>query len=164
MGDAAQGELLKHVVFEKPFKVVPKYENWKTPDSYFRYPDSANLPEKMKVWRVQRSGKSYGGVVALSWGFNDSPDAEVLTPGYNEAKEYGAVGVGRHGNFLQWGFSAPPSEMTEVGRNFFLNCVCYIDKFDGKGPLIRRVQSDRITPVMMALLLDKIKDKNGAIF
>ena len=158
MGDAAQGELLKHVVFEKPFKVVPKYENWKTPDSYFRFPDSAHLPEKMKVWRVQnqRSGKSSNGVVARSWGFNDSPDAEVLTPGYNDGKEHGAVGVGRHGNFLQWGFSAPPSQMTEAGRKFFLNCVCYIDKFDGKGPLIRRVQSDRIAPVRMALLMPRI--------
>ena len=126
MGDATQGELLKHVVFEKPFKVVPKYENWKTPDNYFRYPDSAHLPEKMKVWRVQKSGKTYGGVVARAFGFNDSPDAEVLTPGYNSGKENGAVGVGRHGNLLQWGFSAPLSKMTDAGRKFFLNCVCYI--------------------------------------
>ena len=157
MGDAAQGELLKHVVFEKPFKVEPKYENWKTPDSYFRYPDSAHLPDKMKVWRVQKKGQVTRGVVARSWGFNDSPDAEVLTPGYNDGKEHGAVGVGRHGNFLQWGFTAPPSKMTEAGRNFFLNCVCYIDTYDGKGPLVRQVQNDRINPVMMALFLEKIK-------
>jgi len=158
MGDAAQGEPRKHVVFEKPFKVEPEFEYWKTPSSYRRYPGGKELPDKLKVWRIQNTGKSYGGVVARSWGFNDFPDAEVLTPGFNRGKESGAVGVGRHGNFLQWGFSAPPSRMTEAGKRFFLNCVCYIQKFDGKGPLIRRMRSDRINPIRLALLLDKIKE------
>ncbi len=89
------------------------------------------------------------GVVSRSWGFNDSPDAEVLTAGYNTGKENGGVGVGRHANFLQWGFSAPPSKMTEAGRRFFLNCVCYIAKFDGKAPLVRRHSSDRFSGVRL---------------
>jgi hypothetical protein len=147
------------MVFEEPFKVEPKFEYWNTPENYRRYPGGDALPDKIKVWRIQKTGKEGGGVVARSWGFEDSPDAEVLTPGFNCGKESGAVGVGRHGNFLQWGYSAPPSKMTEAGRRFFLNCVCYIQKFEGRKPLIRRVQNDRMEPVMRALLIDKVQDK-----
>jgi len=50
--------------------------------------------------------------------------------------------------------------MTDAGRNFFLNCICYIRKFDGKGPLVRRMRSARIDPVRLAMLITKIKDKD----
>ena len=158
MGDAAQGEPRKHEVFEKPFKVEPKFELWKTPSRYRQLPGGEGLPDKVKVWRIQDTGKTYGGVVARAWGFEDSPDTEVLTPGYNDGKENGAVGVGRHGNFLQWGFSAPPSQMTDAGRKFFLNCICYIRRFDGKGPLVRRKTGHRTYAVRDAMLINEIKD------
>lgn len=118
----------------------------------------------MKVWRVQDHSKVRGkipnSVVARAYGFTDSPDAEVLVKGFNTGKEYGAVGVGRHGNFLQWGYSLPPSKMTEAGRKFFLNCICYIHKFDGKAPLIRRTSSHRWNAIRLAAVLDKIKNKS----
>ena len=98
----------------------------------------------MKVWRVQRLSDEPAnlarpsGAVARPWEPKDAPDAEVLAAGYNLGKMNGAVAVGRHGNFLQWGFSAPPSQMTEAGRKFFLNCICYIVQFDGKSPRTRK--------------------------
>ena len=52
--------------------------------------------------------------------------------GYNVGKENGSIAVGRHGNFLQWGFSASPSDMTAAGRNLFLNCIHYMAKLEGK--------------------------------
>lgn len=118
----------------------------------------------MKVWRVQDHSKIRGkipnSVVARSYGFTDSPDAEVLVKGFNTGKEYGAVGVGRHGNFLQWGYSLPPSKMTDAGRKFFLNCICYISRFDGKAPLIRMTSSHRWNAVRLAAVLDRIKNKD----
>jgi hypothetical protein len=159
MSDAAHGGSLQHEVFSKPFKVQPAYELWDTPNSYRRYPGGKSLPAKMKVWRIQNTGKSYGSVVARSYGFNDSPDAEAIVPGYNNGKEYGAVGIGRHGNFLQWGFSGAPSQMTQAGKCLFLNCICYISRFDGKGPLIHCEQPARANAVRLALLINKIKDK-----
>jgi hypothetical protein len=160
MGDAAQGEPIKHIVFEKPFKVEPQFELWNTPENYRRYPGGDKLPDKIKVWRVQNTDKTFGGVVSRSYGYNDSPDAEILTPGYNGGKECGAVGVGRHGNFLQWGFSAPPSQMTDAGKSFFLNCVSYIHKFDGKAPLVRTVSPDRMDSIRIAALISQISDKS----
>jgi len=78
------------------------------------------------------------GAVARPLEPKDAPDAEVLAAGYNVGKMNGAVAVGRDGNFLQWGFSAPPSQMTEAGRTFFLNCICYIVRFEGKPPRPRK--------------------------
>ena len=124
MGDAAQGEPIKHEVFSSPFEVEPRYESWETPGNYRGFPGGDKLPQEMKVWRIQNTGKRSGGVVSRLYGFTDSPDAEILTPGFNVGKESGAIGVGRHGNFLQWGFSAPPSKMTDAGRKFFLNYIC----------------------------------------
>jgi hypothetical protein len=85
-------------------------------------------------------GKKGGGAVARGeYFFGDSPgvDAEILALGVNSAKHYGEVGIGRHGNFLLWGYSASPTQMTEPGRRLFLNCICYIHRFDGKAPLVR---------------------------
>ncbi|MHC4459813.1 MAG: hypothetical protein ACYS30_00130 [Planctomycetota bacterium] len=160
MGDAAHAESLEREVFQKPFKVEPEFEYWDTPNNYRRFPDGDKLPKKMKVWRVQQTDKSSGGVVSRSYNFGDYPDDEALVMGYNLGKEYGAVGVGRHGNFLQWGYSAPPSIMTEAGYKFFLNCISYIRKFDGKGPLVRRHRSARINAIRLAALINEISDKN----
>jgi hypothetical protein len=136
LGEAAQGELPKHEVFEKPFKVEPVYEMWETPSVYRGYPGGKELPDKLKVWRVQKTTDKPAGTTrpygAVARPFENSADAEALVAGYNNGKMSGAVAVGRERNFLQWGFSAPPSTMTDAGRNFFLNCVCYIAKFEGK--------------------------------
>jgi hypothetical protein len=159
MGDAAHAESLDHEVYSKPFKVVPRFESITTPRNYRRYPDGDKLADKMKVWRVQNTGKRIGGVVARSYGFTDSPDAEIIAPGVNVGKEYGAVGVGRHGNILMWGYSAAPSQMTGAGRKLFLNCMHYISRFEGKSPLIRRASSDRMNAIRLAALITRIKDE-----
>jgi hypothetical protein len=159
MADAAHAGSFEHELFSKPFKVEPQFEYYNTPDNYRRFPDGDKLPSQMKVWLVQKTGKRYGSVVARSYGFTDSPDAEAIVLGFNTGKEYGAVGISRHGNFLQWGYWAPPSQMTEAGRKLFLNCICYIHKFDGKAPLVRKVSSDRWNAVRLAALINLIKDE-----
>jgi hypothetical protein len=151
MGDAAHAESLNHEVYCAPLTVQPEFEYRKTPENYAqRYPGPGKLPDQMKVWLVQKTGKPVGGVVARGEGFTDSPDAEVLASGFNIGKAYGDVGIGRHGNFLQWGYSAPPSQMTEAGRKLFLNCIHYIRKFDGQAPLSRRKSSTRTEVVAWA--------------
>ena len=94
----------------------------------------------MKVWRVQEKGyledtDTKPGMVAFGEGFSDSPAAEAMARGIN-SKTPAHVSIGRHGNYLLWGFSASPSGMTDEGRNTFLNCVCYIKKFAGEKPIL----------------------------
>lgn len=165
MGDAAHVESLEHEVYRTPFAVEPSVESWNTPDNYKRShlgPDK--LPEKMKVWLVQKTGKSVGGVVARGGGFADSPDAEVLALGFNVAKAYGDVGIGRQGNFLQWGYSASPAQMTEPGRKLFLNCISYIHRFDGKAPLVRRQSIPRSDAVRIAAFINRISGDQKKFF
>ena len=138
MSDAAQFEPINHDVFRKPFPVQPVFEMWPTPKNYRRSPAGQDLPAQIKVWRVQNSGKTFGSVLSRGGGYADSPDAEVLAQGYNTGKQYGDVGIGRDASFLQWGYSSPPSKMTDAGRALFMNCICYIRTFDGKIPLAHR--------------------------
>ena len=160
MGDAAHVGSHKHTVFNKPFKVEPKVETWDTPGNYRSFPGGDKLPDKMDVWKVQDSGKSFGGVVSRSYGFGDSPDAEIIVKGFNTGKEYGAVGIGRHGNVLQWGYSAEPSLMTTAGRNLFVNCIHYMKSFDGKVRLVRSQGYPRENAVRLAALITQIKRKD----
>jgi hypothetical protein len=165
MEDAAHAGSLEHEVYQTPFKVEPEFEQWDTPANYHRrHLGKDKLPDKMKVWRVQKTARNSGNVVSRSYGFTDSPDAEVLALGFNHGKEYGAVGVGRHGNFLQWGYSASPSKMTEAGKKFFLNCICYIHRFDGKAPLIRRTSSDRLNALRLAAVITRIRGDKKEFF
>jgi hypothetical protein len=158
MSDAAQGEPSQHEVFSKPFKVQPKLEKWPTPSDQREYPGGKDLPAQLTVWRVQDSGKEYGSVVSMGYGFNDSPDAEILTVGYAPGKPPGSACVSRHGNFLQWGFSSSPTQMTSAGRAFFINCIVYIHKFDGKAQLIRHAAMDRLYCLYLITLIDRIRD------
>ncbi len=162
MSDAAHVGSQKHIVFNKPLKIEPKVELWKTPHNYKdrRLANEPQLPDSIEVWQVQNSGKTHGNgsVVATKYGFTDSPDAEIIVEGFNEGKEYGAAGVSRHGNFLQWGYSQPPSKMTAEGKKLFLNCICYIKQFDGKCPLIRKRTSHRDNSIRLAALINLIQD------
>lgn len=163
MENAAHGESLDHEVYRTPLTVQPEFEYRNTPSNYREtYPGPGKVPDKIKVWRVQTSQK--GNVVARSRGFGDSPDTEILAVGFNHGKAYGDIGIGRQGNFLQWGYCDTPSQMTEAGRRLFLNCIHYIHRFDGKAPLIRRRSSDRSSAVSLASIIDRISGDKKEFF
>jgi hypothetical protein len=137
--DAAQGELPDHEIFRKPFEVKPQFEMWKTPKNYRYYPGGKDLPDKLKVWRVQNvlkkipippyTGKNVVGVVSAPDQFA-AKNSEILVRGYNYSKGFRAVAIGRYRNLLQWGFFGSPNQMTDAGKKLFINCVFYISKYD----------------------------------
>jgi hypothetical protein len=47
--------------------------------------------------------------------------------------------------------------MTEAGRRLFLNCIHYIRRFEGRAPLVRKRQSDRLAAVRMAPSGDRLR-------
>jgi len=112
------------------------------PERYIRHPEAGDLPAETSVWLVQNSGKKYSGAVSMAYNFEGGPDDESLVAGCN-GKAYPHTAIGRHGNFLQWGFGEPPAKMTEDGRKLFLNCICYIREFAGHPPLVRRQTMNR---------------------
>jgi hypothetical protein len=158
MENAAHAESLNHEVYRTPLAVQPEFEFRTTPENYVRtYFGPGKVPDKIKVWRVQSTQK--GNVVASGYGFEDSPDAEIIAVGFNHGKVYGDVGIGRQANVLQWGYSDPPSRMTEAGRRLFLNCIHYIHRFDGRTPLVRRGGSGRLNALNAASVLKIIVEK-----
>jgi hypothetical protein len=133
-----------HEIFQRPFPVDLVFEEIDMPEQYRHSAGGAELAKKLKVWKVQ--DKEFPeidpGLVSEPYGFDDSPDAEAISSGIN-SKGPDAVALARHGNFFLWGFSAQPSDMTESGRNCFLNSICYIKKFDGQLPFVRKTSQGR---------------------
>ncbi len=142
-------------MYHTPLVVRPEFEFRATPDNYREtYQGPGELPDRIKVWRVQDSLR--GNMVSPSFGFLDSPDAEIIAVGFNLAKEYGAIAIGRQANFLQWGYGDPPSQMTDAGRRLFINCIHYIHRFDGQAPLVRRRAEARDSAVYAASAMARI--------
>jgi len=64
------------------------------------------------------------GMVCRPWGFEDSPETEVISGGVSQ-KSPDAIAIGRHGNFFHWGFAASSEFMTDEARVVFANAVAY---------------------------------------
>ncbi|MFK7738930.1 MAG: protein-disulfide reductase DsbD domain-containing protein [Planctomycetota bacterium] len=129
---------IEHDIFQTPHKVRLSLEDRATPPDY----RSEQLGDTMPMWRVQTEGYTEGtgqliGVVSRDQGFLDSPDVEWISSGVN-SKNSRAVAIGRHGNFLHWGFAASPTFLTAEAKHVFVNCVHYIAKFQGKPPIARK--------------------------
>jgi hypothetical protein len=136
----AHGMKLDHEIFNTPTQVKLTLEEVKTPENYTHYYSGRSLGPTLPMWRVQTEGYREGkgmpvGLVATGPGFEDSPDAEIISNGVN-TKAVNSVALARHGNFFFWGFWADPSYMTEEAKQVFVNSVHYIRKFD-QAPFVR---------------------------
>ncbi len=137
-----------HPIFHGPFTVSMTTRMEPTPDDAFYYTYfTGNLPDSTKMWRVQQKGymddrSTPIGMVARPWGYVENEDSEYISSGVC-AKSIDAVAIGRHGNFLHWGFAAAPNNMTEEAKQVFANAVVYISNFNGEKMLVRK-HNDRI--------------------
>lgn len=139
-----------HAIFKGPFPVKMTVTVKPTPDDakhydYFTGP----VPDSIPMWRVQTKGYQDDdefaiGMVSRPWGYTDSPDAEYISSGVC-AKTIDAVAIGRHGNFLHWGFAASPLYMTDEAKTVFANAVVYISKFKGQGLIARKYDERQTT-------------------
>jgi hypothetical protein len=147
-------------VYHKPFKVNLQFIQKDTPDSYLRtLPKGVSLDKTMKVCPIQDTNNQMGKAGAVAPGITaEYPgEAETITLGFAPGKSYDSVGIGRHGNFMLWGWSAPPSKMTAAGQKLFLNCLCYIHQYDQK-PFVRIPQ--RAMPRTSAtMLFDRMEQR-----
>lgn len=139
----------EHPVFQGPFPVVMTIRMRSTPAEAYHYAYYADgaIPDSIPMWKVQTKGFKTDkgvrvGMVSRPWGYEDSPDAEYISSGVC-MKTLDAVAIGRHGNFLHWGFAASPADMTEEAKAVFANAVVYISRFAGQG-VISRKYSDRL--------------------
>jgi hypothetical protein len=133
-----------HPIFHEPLAVDLQFTEQEKPLDYFLYPGTEKLGESLRAWKVQEKNfpEIDPGLVSSRESFTETPDAEVISGGFN-GKGPTSVAIGRHGNYLQWGFSADPTDMTASARAAFVNAICYIYRFDGKthGPTTSRFNS-----------------------
>lgn len=141
-GDAL-GWKADHQVFKGPFPVKLTTFMDNTPENALEIAEMFGkpLPAKTEMWKVQtRNYEKYPemriGMVSRPDGFGN-PDDEVISSG-RCAKSIDAVAIGRHGNFLHWGFAASPKDLTAQARQVFANAVVYISRFAGK-PIARKL-------------------------
>lgn len=130
-----------HAIFNGPFKVKPTIKNRPTPKPILKSWDGLDMPAEIPMWEVNtegyHDGKGYRiGMVSRGWGFEDSPDAEIISSGECD-KQKTAVALGRHANHFLWGFAGSPDYMTEEAKQVFANAIVYIykhkdDKFIAK--------------------------------
>lgn len=134
----------EHPIFKGPFEVKMSLEMQPTPTAALEsaYASEIPVPDSVLMWRVQTGGYMTdetfrSGMISKSGGFEDSPDSEFISGGVS-AKNLDAVAIGRHGNFLLWGFAASPRHMTEEAQRVFANAVVYMAKFAGQTPIARK--------------------------
>lgn len=146
-----------HPIFKGPFPVKMTLANKPTPEVARTLPyEGGAAPDSLPMWRVQKEGYQSRpgtriGMVSRPGGFEDSPEAEVISGGVS-AKTLDAVAIGRHGNFLHWGFAASPDDMTVEARDVFANAIVYIAGFAGQTPIARKYDDRIITRHDIALL------------
>ena len=113
LGSSAHGLAPSHDIFQKPLKVNLVFDEIPTPPQYFAASAGSPIGQTIRVWRVQTKDfpEIDPGLVSDPYGFEDSPDAEIISAGLNSKGPY-SVALGRQGNFFLWGFSASPRDMT----------------------------------------------------
>jgi hypothetical protein len=166
LGPLAHGIAAGHEVFRSPYPVELLIEDYPTPPRYRALTSGRPLGKSLKVWRVQTKDfpEIDPGIVSSAWDFEASPDAELIALGVS-SKTPDSVALGRQGNYFLWGFSASPREMTPEARKCFVNVVCYIKKFAGQRPLVRKDAQDvsREWALMYAYSLrERSDDRAGA--
>lgn len=162
MSSIAHGLALKHPVFNGPYTVQLDRETISTPKNYSKYYQKNPLPNRLNGWRVHEDltnedGSIVYGSIASGSGFEDTPDAEIISHGVN-SKSPNSVAIGRHGNFLMWGFAGGPNSMTPSAKDVFANSVVYIAKFDRQFPRQRRKCNGRDAWLQAAFGLEQIKN------
>lgn len=160
----------EHPIFHSPLPVELSYESRLAPKAAIGGAEGVTTPGVMPMWRVQTEGYREGGreryrqgLVAFGDGFEDSPDAERMAGGVSD-KGRNAVSIGRHGNFLMWGFAASPDYMTEPAQKALVNAICYISGFNGQIPVARKYKNGWVTREKMQAKLDLFRDETYAAY
>ena len=134
----------EHPIFKGPVKVVINSTMEPTPAPALEYAHmmGETLPEKTEMFQMQtvnyETQRDYRiGMVSRPGGYLDSPETEVITGG-KCVKSIDAVAIGRHANWLTWGFSASPAYMTDAARAMFVNAIVYMKQFAGQHPIAHK--------------------------
>ncbi len=113
---------LNHEIFRTPYAVTP---------TTVEEQHNRDKTRTVQNWTVFRDVQEYEiGLVSNRDKLKGAPDTEIISGGVNSKGDRG-IALAREANLFQWGFTGPPSAMTEEAKKVFVNAICYIAKFDG---------------------------------
>jgi len=136
--------VLDHEIFAKPYAVTP---------TLVEEPHNRDAERTVLNWTIYRDVEKHEiGLVSNRDKLAGAPDTEILSGGVNSKGDRG-VALAREANMFQWGFTGPPSAMTEEAQQVFINAICYIAKFDG-----HTVHADAPTQVARMALATPTQD------
>jgi len=119
------------------------------PANFRSYSSILDVPETFPALRVLRDPIGKSGQVTAGFGFNDSPDCEVIAGGFNE-KTQEHFAIGRQSRFLHWGFAGSPDDYTPEGRVLLAACLRYLVRF-ADDP-VRELRTTDPRPILQMLL------------
>ena len=168
--DLALGWNASHPIFQGPVKVKLETSMQPTPAGALEFAEimSETLPAETEMFLMQTinyTEKMNGnytyriGMVSRPGGYLDSPETEVITGG-KCAKSIDAVAIGRHANWLTWGFAASPAYMTETAKALFVNAVVYMKQFAGQHPIARKFNDGVATRDHIAMDKNRMSRSN----
>lgn len=168
--DLALGWNASHPIFQGPVKVKLETSMQPTPAGALEYAalTGETLPAETEMFLMQTinyTEKLNGnytyriGMVSRPGGYLDSPETEVITGG-KCAKSIDAVAIGRHANWLTWGFAASPTYMTETAKALFVNAVVYMKQFAGQHPIARKFNDGVATRDHIAMDKNRMSRSN----
>lgn len=138
-----------HPIFKGPYKVNIIEEINPVPAGAIEFAElyGEQVPDSVEMWTVQKLNYTDDpeiriGLVCRPWGYEDSPEAEIISGGVS-SKSIDAVAIGRHANFFHWGFGASPSGLTDAGRAALANAIIYMAEL-GPCHIIARKDNDEI--------------------
>lgn len=138
-----------HPIFKGPYKVNIIEEINPVPAGAIEFAElyGEQVPDSVEMWTVQKLNYTDDpeiriGLVCRPWGYEDSPEAEIISGGVS-SKSIDAVAIGRHANFFHWGFGASPSGLTDAGRAALANAIIYMAEL-GPCRIIARKNNDEI--------------------
>lgn len=145
LSDMALGWNASHPIFQGPVKVKLETVMRPTPPPALEFAKymGETLPAETEMFQMQtvnfENNREYRiGMVSRPGGYLDSPETEVISGGQSD-KSIDAVAIGRHANWLTWGFSASPTYMTEAAKSLFVNAIVYMKQFAGQHPIARKL-------------------------
>lgn len=121
-----------HALFTGPFALDWPIEPFPAPLQYVGYDPAAAKALELPTVRVFDAAPPSPGLTT-SGAFLARPDTEHIAGGIH-GKGPDFVAIGRHANFLVWGFCGSTDAMTAAGRAMLANAIVYIAGFRGHAP------------------------------
>lgn len=145
-------------MFRGPFDVdLSTARTLWTPEQFQRHAPYMPVPARLTTLRVITAAQPEPGMAASGHAFCEGPDTEFIAGGDN-GNSHRHVAIGRHGKFVQWGYSASADNLTPTGAALLCNVIVYASGLADEQVHVLRYAKPRT--LLLGSGLDLAQDRN----